>query len=68
MHIFFIFLQGKKQLRIMKKNNNSPLRNRPSSLEPNSENEIQNDNLSPQSQCPLCFRLYPTPEIEVIYY
>lgn len=33
----------------------------------NSENAIQNDNLIPQSQCPLCFNLYPTPDIEVIY-
>lgn len=31
----------------------------------NPENEIQNENLTTHSQCPLCFVLYPTPDIEV---
>lgn len=34
----------------------------------NPENEITNENVSQQSQCPLCFGLYPTPDIEVTNY
>lgn len=37
-------------------------------IQQNSGNEIQNDSLPPQSQCPLCFGLYPTSDIEVIYF
>lgn len=31
----------------------------------NPESETQNENSSTHSQCPLCFLLYPTPDIEV---
>lgn len=31
-----------------------------------SVNDVQNDKLSQKSECPLCFKLYPTPDIEVI--
>jgi len=41
-------------------------RTRASFSQLNSENEIKIDNLSQKSECPLCFRLYPTPDIEVI--
>lgn len=34
----------------------------------NTENMTQPDNLPLQSQCPLCFGLYPTADIEVISY
>jgi hypothetical protein len=65
--LFFFKELTNKQLRTVKNSiNNIPLRNRLSLSESNSENEIQNDKLSPQSQCPLCFGLYPTPDIEVI--
>lgn len=31
-----------------------------------SVNNVKNDNVSQKSECPLCFKLYPTPDIEVI--
>ncbi|XP_015373210.1 PREDICTED: uncharacterized protein LOC107168345 isoform X1 [Diuraphis noxia] len=44
-------------------NNGHQLRSRASHSHQNPENEITNKNMS-QSQCPLCFVLYPTPDIE----
>lgn len=47
------------------KNNMNNIHLSKSSSKRNSENEIQNENLETHSQCPLCFLLYPTPDIEV---
>lgn len=47
-------------------NNGRHIRSQASSSQQNPENEIANENVSLQSQCPLCFVLYPTPDIEVI--
>ncbi|XP_003241683.1 nuclear transcription factor Y subunit alpha [Acyrthosiphon pisum] len=45
-------------------NNGHQSRSRTSPPRQNPENEITNENVSLQSQCPLCFGLYPTPDIE----
>jgi len=47
-------------------NNGYQTRSRASSSQQNPENEVTNENVPLQSQCPLCFVLYPTPDIEVI--
>lgn len=47
------------------KNNMNNIHLSRSSSKRNSENETQNENLMTHSQCPLCFVLYPTPDIEV---
>ncbi|XP_026818540.1 uncharacterized protein LOC113557291 isoform X2 [Rhopalosiphum maidis] len=57
----------KKQMKNIKNsisNNGYQTRSRASSSQQNPENEITNENVPQQSQCPLCFVLYPTPDIE----
>uniref|UniRef100_A0A2S2PNX8 Uncharacterized protein n=1 Tax=Schizaphis graminum TaxID=13262 RepID=A0A2S2PNX8_SCHGA len=57
----------KKQMKNIKNsisNNAYQTRSRASSSQQNAENEITNENVPLQSQCPLCFVLYPTPDIE----
>lgn len=58
----------KKQIKNIKNNisnNGHQSRSRTSPSRENPENEITNENISLQSLCPLCFVLYPTPDIEV---
>lgn len=52
----------KKQI----KNNINLSRSQPSMSPKNLETDDESDNIIPKSQCPLCFRLFPTPDIEVI--
>lgn len=47
------------------KNNINNIHLSRSSSKRNTENETQNENLTTHSQCPLCFVLYPTIDIEV---
>lgn len=57
----------KKQIKIIKNNisnNGVQTRSRATHSQQNPENEITNKNVPLQSECPLCFVLYPTPDIE----
>lgn len=57
----------KKQIKNIKNsisNNGRQPNSQASSSNQNPENEITSENISLQSQCPLCFVLYPTPDIE----
>ncbi|CAH1732997.1 unnamed protein product [Aphis gossypii] len=57
----------KKQIKSIKNNisnNGVQTRSRATHSQQNPENEITNKNVPLQSECPLCFVLYPTPDIE----